>query len=38
MNRLPSKCSDFINLEKDSSSILKDSFDNQERTVFKEEI
>ena len=38
LSRLPSKCSNFILLEKNESKILKNSFEGQEQSVFKDEI
>ena len=38
LNRLPSKCLNFINLSEGKSGILKNSFDNQEIIDFQDEI
>lgn len=38
MNKLPSKCSNFISLANDSGSILKNSYEKQEQITFKDEI
>jgi len=38
LSKLPSKCSNFILLEKNESKILKNSFEEQEQNIFKDEI
>ena len=38
LSKLPSKCNNFISLATNSSSILKNSYEKQEQTAFKEEI
>ena len=38
MNKLPSKCNNFISLANDSGSILKNSYEKQEQITFKDEI
>ena len=38
MNKLPSKCNNFIKLEPEKSTIVKDAFDNQEKIEFTDEI
>ena len=38
LSKLPSKCNNFISLATNSSSVLKNSYEKQEQTPFKEEI
>ena len=38
LNKLPSKCNNFISLAQNNSSILKNSYEKQEQIPFKDEI
>ena len=38
LSKLPSKCANFINLDTNSSTILKNSFESQEMVPFKDEV
>lgn len=38
LSKLPSKCANFINLDTNSSTILKNSFESQELINFKDEV
>ena len=38
LNDFPSKCSNFIHLKDDNSTIISNSYEKQETTVFKDEI
>ena len=38
LNKLPSKCSNFISLTNNSGAILKNSYEKQEQILFKDEI